>query len=101
NPKVKIARVMLNERDASVLGDKLSVTLYLHTRPELPMTGKITSISPKPLLQRNGQFCYIIKIRMDRDDLIFGMRGIARVSGGRVSLGYYLFRNVVLWWRRV
>ena len=101
NPEVKIARVMLNERDASVLEGKLSITLYLHTRPESPMTGEIDSISPKPLLQKNGQFCYIIKIKMNREDLIFGMRGVARVSGGKVSLGYYLFRNVVLWWRRV
>ncbi len=101
DPAVKIARVMLNERDASVLDGKLSVNLYLHTRPELPMEGRIIHVSPKPLLQKNAQFCYIIKIQMEREDLIFGMRGIARVSGGRVSLGYYLFRNLVLWWRKV
>ena len=101
DPGVKIAKVMLNERDASVLDGKLSVNLYLHTRPELPLPGEVIHTSPKPLLQKNGQFCYVIKIKMNREDLIFGMRGIARVSGGKVSLGYYLFRNLVLWWRRV
>lgn len=96
-----IAAVMLNEKDASVLGQGMSISLYLHTRPEAPLDGKLISISPKPLLQKNNQYCYVIRIALNNRNLIFGMRGVARVSGPRVSLGYYLFRNLVLWWRKL
>ena len=33
--------------------------------------------------------------------LRFGMRGVARVTGEKVKLGYYLFRSLVLWYRGV
>ena len=33
------------------------------------------------------------------DNLRFGMRGIAKLRGERVSLGYYLFRNLVIYLR--
>lgn len=100
-----IAKIMLKESNASVLNDRkqLAITLYLHNRPEMPITGKIISISPKPILTENKSYCYIIKFGFadKQPDLICGMRGIARVSGDKVSLAYYLFRNVVLWWRKV
>ena len=96
-----IAAVYLNEKDASVIDTGMGIALYLHTKPEAPLIGKILSVSPKPLLQKNSQYCYVIKIALSNQNLIFGMRGVARVSGPRVSLGYYLFRNLVLWWRKL
>jgi len=96
-----IAAVYLNEKDASVIDKDMGIALYLHTKPETPLTGDVLSISPKPLLQKNSQYCYVIKIGLSNQNLIFGMRGVARVSGPRVSLGYYLFRNLVLWWRKL
>jgi hypothetical protein len=33
------------------------------------------------------------------DDLRYGMRGIAKLSGGDVSLGYRLFKSTVLYFR--
>lgn len=99
------AQIMVNEQNASVLNDteKLSVSLYLHNRPEMGLEGEIVSISPKPVLTDKKFYCYIIRMKLNRDQsgLICGMRGVARVAGSRVSLGYYLFRNLVLWWRRV
>ncbi len=100
-----IAKIMLKESNASVLNDRkhLGITLYLHNRPEMPIRGKIISISPKPVLTENKSYCYIIKFKLDKKEpgIICGMRGIARVSGGKVTLAYYLFRNIVLWWRKV
>ncbi len=100
-----MAEVMLKEGNASVLNDQkqLSITLYLHNRPEMPINGKIVSISPKPILMENKSYCYLIKFELaeKQPGIICGMRGIARVSGGKVTLAYYLFRNVVLWWRKV
>ncbi|OGV31860.1 MAG: hypothetical protein A2020_04045 [Lentisphaerae bacterium GWF2_45_14] len=103
SPDDLIAQITLNEKDASVLGADVSVTLYLHTRPEFPIAGKIISTSPKPVFCENGQFCYIIKAELNKDTqgTICGMRGVARVKGRKISLGYYLFRNLILWWRKI
>ena len=103
SPDQMIAKVLVNERDASVIDpDKMNISLYLHTRPESPLQmSELIFVSPKPVLQKNGQFCYELKVKLSRKDLIFGMRGVARVSGPEVKLGYYLFRNLVLWWRRL
>ena len=35
----------------------------------------------------------------DSAGLRYGMRGVARLSGGNVSLGYRLFKSVVLYFR--
>ncbi len=69
----------------------------------MPFHGKIVSISPKPILTDKRQFCYIIELELPENNpaFVYGMRGVARVKGRRVSLGYYLFRNLILWWRRV
>ncbi len=105
-----VAEVQLNEQDASVLGENISaisnrteISLFLHSRPEYRITGTILSVSPRPFLTPRKTYCYIIKMKLDNppENLIYGMRGIARVSGGRVLLGQYLFRNLVLWWRKV
>ncbi len=97
-----IAEIYLSERDASVIGKGMTVSLYLHTQPETPLRGEIISVSPKPTLTEDRRFCYIIKFRPDKSSgLICGMRGVARVGGEKVSLGYHLFRSVVLWWRKI
>jgi multidrug resistance efflux pump len=103
SPETLMAKVFLNEKDSSVLGKDSSMSLYLHTRPETPISGKIASVTPKPQLAENGQFCYIIKteIKGQPEDAICGMRGIAKVKGKKVSLAYFLFRNLVLWWRKI
>ena len=103
SPRKLRAEVMLNEADASVLSDETRITLYLHSSPETPVYGKIISISPKPMLTKTGLFCYIIKLDLKSIEpgYIVGMRGVARVSGKRVSIGYYLFKNIVLWWRKI
>jgi multidrug resistance efflux pump len=102
-PKKINAEVQLNENNASVLGDKTQISLYLHSQPESPLNGKIISVSPKPMLTKTGQFCYIIKMRLNKIEpgFIVGMRGVARVSGEKVSIGYYLFKSLVLWWRKI
>lgn len=98
------AEVFLDERNASVLDDETSIRLYLHTRPEIPISTRIISVAPKPILTEQKTYCYIIDAEIEKEDqlnLSFGMRGVARVSGERVTLGYYLFRHMVLWYRQL
>lgn len=103
SPGSVLAEIRLSERDASVLGENMVITLYLHTQPERPITGKVVSISPKPVLTEDRLFCYVVKVKMENapQKVICGMRGVARVGGQKVSLGYYLFRSAVLWWRKI
>ncbi len=98
-----IALVYLNESNASVLSKDSIVTLYLHNSPETAIKCEVKRISPKPVLTEKRVFCYLIRLKMLNypADIICGQRGIARISGPRIRLGYYLFRNIVLWWRRV
>ena len=98
-----IALVYLNESNASVLTKDSIVTLYLHNSPETAIKCEVKRISPKPVLTEKRVFCYLIRLKMLNypADIICGQRGIARISGPRIRLGYYLFRNIVLWWRRV
>jgi len=98
-----IALVYLNESNASVFTKDSIVTLYLHNSPETPIKCKVQRRSPKPVLTEKRVFCYLIRLKMlnPPTDIICGQRGIARISGPRIRLGYYLFRNIVLWWRRV
>ncbi|HBC87891.1 MAG TPA: hypothetical protein DCZ94_13125 [Lentisphaeria bacterium] len=101
--KSLVARIYLDERNASVIGPECKVALYLHARPESTLNGTVISISPKPVLTETKKYCYLIKVKLDdkQQNLICGMRGIARVSGKKVSLGYYLFRHMVLWYRQL
>jgi len=100
-----MAEIDLDERNASVLGDDCRVVLYLHTRPEVPLKSKLETVSPKPILTEQKTYCYQLRAGIDKasdnGELIYGMRGVARVSGSRVSFGYYLFRHMVLWYRRL
>jgi hypothetical protein len=114
-PGKPFAQIWLNEADAVVLREQPLksnlksnwITLYLHTRPETAINGKIVSISPKPVLSETGQFSYIIRMSLNETapnltpNFIYGMRGVARVKGREVSLGYYLFRNLILAWRKI
>ncbi len=102
-PGKLIAKAYLNEADSSVLCPEMKMKLYLHSSPATAIPAKTLSVSPRPSMQESNQFCYVVKSELEgpQDGLICGMRGIAKISGQRVSLGYYLFRNALLWWRKI
>ena len=101
--KGMIAEIMVNEKDASVLEGSPRITLFLHTRPELPIPVRILSSRFYPELTEQNIYSYNVKAEMENNvpGLRYGMRGVARVTGEKVKLGYYLFRSLVLWYRGV
>lgn len=101
--KDMIAEIMVNERDASVLSGNPRIVLFLHTKPEEPISVEILSSRFYPELTESNVYSYHVKAKMltDVSLLRYGMRGIARVQGEKVKLGYYLFRGAVLWWRGI
>ncbi len=98
-----VAEISLDERNSSVIIPGTRIKLYLHTQPGKAIRGEILSVTPKPVLTERGIYCYLIRVAMSEKpkDLICGMRGVARVAGARVSLGYYIFRHIILWYRKL
>ena len=101
-----IAEIHLNEKDAVVFDKdaETGVSLYLHARPEYPLpAAKVISISPKPFISETNDYCYRVKATFDNSNNLglVGMRGVAILHGKTVTLGYYLFRNMILAWREL
>lgn len=96
-------KIPVNERDSSILLEKPeSVTLFLHTSPDTPIEAQVQEISPAPELTEQRTYCYnVIAVLPESKakDLKYGQRGIARVEGAEVSIGYFLFKSVILYFR--
>ena len=97
-----IAEIMVNERNSSILQEKFDAEMFLHTTPEKGITGKIISVAGYPVLNEQNLYCYTVRVQLPEDaekKLRFGMRGVARLSGKKVSLWYYLFKNLIVYFR--
>jgi len=97
------AYIPVNERDSSILLAKPeSVTLFLHTSPDTPIEAQVREISPAPELTEQRTYCYnVIAVLPESEtkSLKYGQRGIAKVEGDEVSIGYFLFKSVILYFR--
>ena len=96
-----VAEIPVNERDASVLRRQFTATLFLHTAPETAIPAQILNVSHYPELTEQKTYCYKVRAKLPdgMNGMRYGMRGIAKLSGGRVSLGYRLFKSAVLYFR--
>lgn len=95
-----IAEIQVDQREGSILLGKPEATLFLYTEPDRALNAEVTDIQKYPML--NEQRIYSYKVRADlkeKVNLRYGMRGIAKLRGNRVSLGYYLFKNLVIYLR--
>ncbi len=97
------AEIFIEEQKSSILRDLKKITIHLHSLPDEIINGEIIYISPKPVLSPTNQFCYKIKFKLTKQKSIYtcGMRGVAKVYGKKVKLGYYLFKNIILWWKTI
>ncbi|MBE6390372.1 MAG: HlyD family efflux transporter periplasmic adaptor subunit [Lentisphaerae bacterium] len=96
--------IPVDEKDASLLQDKLTVTAFLHTAPERGIPVGISRISPYPELTGQKSYAYKVYGKMPENfsgnsDLRYGMRGTARLEGKNVSLFYWLFKSALLYFR--
>lgn len=102
-PDDLIAEIEVDEQNASLLGQLKNTVLYLHSSPEQPIRAHVFFTGSQSMLTERKTFCYILRADLldDSPNRRCGMRGTARISGPKVSLGYYLFRSIMLWWRRI
>ena len=97
-----IAEIQVNERNSSILQKDFSVELFLHTAPEKMIPAEIIEISTYPELTEQKSYCYPVRVQIptaSAQHLRFGMRGVAKLSGTPVPLGYFLFKSLILYFR--
>ena len=98
--KGMLAEIRVNERDSSILLDKIEGACYLYTQPETEIKTRITDIRQYPERTEQNVWCYKVLAELESSTpLRYGMRGVAKLKGKRVSLGYMLFKNAVLYLR--
>lgn len=98
-------KVPVNEQESSILLKKPeTITLYLHTAPDTPIEATVREISPTPELTEQRTYCYNLFGELPADEnqsLRYGMRGIAKIEGDEVTVGYFLFKSVILYFRGI
>ena len=97
-----LADIPINEQNASLLRQSPQLALFLHTAPENALECEIADVAHYPELTEQKTYCYHVHARLtgSHEGLRYGMRGIAKLSAGDYSLGYRLFKNVILYTRR-
>lgn len=94
------AEIRVDEKDSSILLGNITVRLFLYTQPEKAIRTRITDVRQYPEITEQNTWCYKVLADLQSDmPLRYGMRGIAKISGKKVSLGYFLFKNAVLYFR--
>ena len=96
-----MAEIPVNEAESSVLQNKFTAELFLHTAPEESIPLKVIRVAAYPELTEQKTYCYKVRgeIPGNTGNLRYGMRGIARLSGNKVTLGYRLFKSALLYFR--
>ncbi|MBQ7208886.1 MAG: hypothetical protein IJS01_13895 [Lentisphaeria bacterium] len=95
-----VAEIRVNERDSSILLSDIDVSCFLYTQPETEIRTRVIDVRQYPERTEQNVWCYKVLARIeDKMPLRYGMRGIAKLRGRRVTLGYMLFKNAVLYLR--
>lgn len=102
DPSLVDVTAYLAPEDALELEAGGEVTVYLHTDPLSPLHAKITYSSYEAVLGPDGKLAYLVRADLDSGQMRprVGLRGTAKISAGRVSLGFYLFRKPLGFLRR-
>ncbi len=93
---------VLESESSILLENPTQITLFLHTSPDTPIIADVKEITPAPELTEQRTYCYNLYAYLPPEqvkDLKYGMRGIAKVEGKEVTIGYFLFKSVILYFR--
>lgn len=96
NPDKPGILIHLPVADAIALNHGAPVKVFLTVQPLSPLPGRITETSYQATLSPEGIASYRLRADLDEADrhrARLGLRGTAKLYGGWVTLGYYLFRR--------
>ena len=102
DPSLIDITVYMPPEDAVELEPGARVELLLHVDPLSPISAQIERASYEATQTPEGTLAYIVRARMEPGQALprIGLRGTAKVYGGKVSLGYYLLRKPLAFVRR-
>ncbi len=93
--------------DSVVLAEGASVWLFADQDPLNPLRATVERASYRAEAMEAGRLAYRVRARLAEDDdgegsplRRIGVRGTARITHGRVSLGHYLLRRPLSQWRQ-
>lgn len=93
-PEDKEIEVWLPVGDAIVLEPGASVRLYLNASPLAPAQGELRYISYDAIRRADGTYAYRVRAKLGTPTPHrVGLKGTARLSGGRVPLVYWMLRR--------
>ena len=81
--------------DAIALDVGAPVKLYLSVRPLSPLDGRVIETSYQAVVTEEGVASYRLRASFDTrgEGVRVGLKGTAKLYGGRVALGYYVLRR--------
>lgn len=102
DPSLVDVTVYLAPEDALDLQAGGEVTVYLHTDPLSPLQAAITYASYEAVPAADGKLAYLVRAELAGGQVRprVGLRGTAKISAGRVSLAFFLFRKPLGFLRR-
>jgi hypothetical protein len=102
DPSLIDITIYMPPEDAIELEAGAPVELLLHVDPLSPLRAEIERSSYEATQTPDGTLAYIVRARLHPGQGLprIGLRGTAKVYGGKVSLGYYLLRKPLAFARR-
>ncbi len=102
DPSLVDVTAFLAPEDAVELEHGSEVTVYLHVDPLSPLNATITRSSYEAVPGPDGKLSYLVRAELAAGQVRprIGLRGTAKISAGRVSLAFYLFRKPLSFLRR-
>ncbi len=76
--------------------------LFLNTDPMHPLAADITTVAYEAVGRPDGSLMYRIRARMNNDapPVRIGLKGVARINGDSIALGWWLLRKPVAFFRQ-
>lgn len=102
DPSLVDITAYLAPEDAVELENGAPVTVYLHVNPLAPLNATITRSSYEAVPGPDGKLAYLVRAELasGQERPRVGLRGTAKISAGRVTLAFYLFRKPLAFLRR-
>lgn len=102
DPSLVDVTAYLAPEDVVELEAGSEVTMYLHTDPLSPLRAAISNYSYEAVTSPDGKLAYLVRAQLANGQALprVGLRGTAKISAGRVTLGFYLFRKPLAYLRR-
>lgn len=102
DPSLVDVTAYLAPEDAVELEAGAEVTVYLHVDPLSPLNAVLSYSSYEAVPGPDGKLAYLVRAELAAGQARprVGLRGTAKISAGRVSLAFYLFRKPLAFLRR-